>query len=356
MNKIGLVYWSRHFPKYMQKVVREYLTDKPSIRAEYMEYSREAQVQQKQRRELMYSTHQMTGPLLDRKDKEQFVFQTYSDHLPWIENKNYPEYEIPFEDVIMECAQRIADTGKIIDFWWSGGVDSTSALTAFNEICPKQLHVIIGKHTEYPEYYDRLVKHLDHSVNESNNVLGKDANPKEHILCTAMCADLLFGGSNWNEEEGDESWNKAKDGWEAKRQYKLAASSWKFISEFQGNKLDIDNYMPIYILEPMEKWAINKWRRDEIIFFNSDQTSKKHYLKCKMYMRDYLSKYHPDWYAYGKNKEISLPRAQALPNYGATTYKTRIWAITQDGDIIHEDNIKEYNWRDFLHQYKEEWY
>ena len=75
MNKIGLVYWSRHFPKYMQKVVREYLTDKPSIRAEYMEYSREAQVQQKQRRELMYSTHQMTGPLLDRKDKEQFVFQ-----------------------------------------------------------------------------------------------------------------------------------------------------------------------------------------------------------------------------------------------------------------------------------------
>ena len=32
MNKIGLVYWSRHFPKYMQKVVREYLTDKPSIR------------------------------------------------------------------------------------------------------------------------------------------------------------------------------------------------------------------------------------------------------------------------------------------------------------------------------------
>ena len=96
MNKIGLVYWSRHFPKYMQKVVREYLTDKPSIRAEYMEYSREAQVQQKQRRELMYSTHQMTGPLLDRKDKEQLVFQTYSDHLPWIENKNYPEYDYFF--------------------------------------------------------------------------------------------------------------------------------------------------------------------------------------------------------------------------------------------------------------------
>ena len=54
----------------------------------------------------------------------------------------------------------IANSGKTIDFFWSGGLDSNVAmLIAFNELgLEKQLHVIMGGKLESPDLFEKIVR------------------------------------------------------------------------------------------------------------------------------------------------------------------------------------------------------
>ena len=122
------------------------------------------------------------GPptIADRYHEKKFVF---NHDCSWLPDVKFEYKKVgTFEEVCLESAQLLANTGKTIDFHWSGGIDSTTALVALNEVCPKQLHVICNKYSivEYPDYYDKVVKYLDHTVDDKDNVLGV-GNPQKNV-------------------------------------------------------------------------------------------------------------------------------------------------------------------------------
>ncbi len=393
MSRIGksVVFWSRPFIQYMreksyshfgvsleylnhswggrdawknyQKTKKLFLKDHPEVRHLWQDWRRE--------RLALHKIGFDKGVILHRKTNEQYTFNTSVKTLncPWLEYKHYPEVEnFDVTDALIASAEILASQGKTIDFFWSGGIDSTSALVALNEICPKQLHVIIGHSTEYPDYYNKVVKHLDHTINVDNNTF-KEASPDKHILCPCGHGDEVFGSSGPGKAnlQYEDTPDKIYETWELKREYKWPTGTLRFMLDWEGDKMDMSNHMPIYVLPPMEKWMVNEhmkgWREalifgpmdenDPYTFLNGVNNMRDvNYLRMKMPLRDHIYKFTKDKeYAYGKTKEVSLPRGQTLnkPEY-------RVWGILDDGTILTKDNISSYDWRDFFHHYKEEWY
>ena len=92
--------------------------------------------------------------LIDRKGEDQFLFNTNTPLIKWIPFQEYTKRS--FADCMFESAQHIANSGKTIDFFWSGGLDSNAALLAFNELgLEKQLHVIMGGKLESPDLFEK---------------------------------------------------------------------------------------------------------------------------------------------------------------------------------------------------------
>ncbi|SVA15090.1 uncharacterized protein METZ01_LOCUS67944, partial [marine metagenome] len=260
-----------------QKRKKLFLKDHPEVRHLWQDWLRH-------RRKL----HQVgfdKGIVLNRRTNEQFTFNTSVDtlELPYLEYKHYPEVEnFGWSDLMMKSAEILASKGKTIDFFWSGGVDSTAALVALNEICPKQLHVIIGHSTEYPEYYDKVVKHLDHTIVLDNNTFGT-ASPDKHILCPCGHGDEVFGSAGFGRcnLKYEDTPDKIYKTWELKREYKWTSGTLRFILDWEGDKIDMSNHMPIYIQPPLEKWMINehmKGWREALIFGPMDENNPDTFL------------------------------------------------------------------------------
>ena len=75
-----------------------------------------------------------------------------------------------------------------------------------------------------------------------------------------------------------------------------------------------------------------------------------------MPLRDHIYKFTKDKeYSYDKGKEVSLLRGQVLKNRVDYEHEYRVWGILDDGTMLTKDNIEQFNWRGFLHHYKEEW-
>jgi hypothetical protein len=396
MDKYRLVFFGRPFIKYMRVksyshfgVSKDYIKQSwtgpnafkkfnESDKLFFKEYPEIRHLWQDWRKE-RNALHKMgfdSGVLLNRETNEQYTFNSNVDVLnqPWIEYKHYPEWEgDDVEDALMASAQILADTGKTIDFFWSGGIDSTAALIALNEVCPKQLHVIIGHSTEYQDYYDKVVKHLDHTINTTHNVF-KEASPDKNILCPCGTADEVFG-SNGHGKSANlyvTSPQHIYDTWEVKRKYKWCVGSLRYMYEWEGDKMDMSNHLPIYVQPPMEKWAVNQHRKGwreacGTIFGNMDENNPdtficvndmkdEHYLSFKMPLRNFIYKHTKDKeYSYSHGKVVSLVRGQDLLNRVEDRTDYRIWGILDDGSILTKDNIEQYDWRGFLQHYKEEW-
>ena len=308
------------------------------------------------------------GTPLNRLTDEQYVFNTstHTLNMPYIEYKHWPEWDMDDPtDAFMSSAEILASKGKTIDFFWSGGIDSTAALIALNEICPKQLHVIIGHSTEYPEYYDKVVRHLDHTIDTSNNVFSI-ANPDKNILCPCGQGDEVFGAPGMGKArlKYECTPELLYNGWELKREYKWTSGSLRFVQEFGGDKMDMNNHLPFYVQEPLEKWSINQHRKglngSELFTYNPkslpmNYLKDEYYVKFKIPMRNFIYKFTKDKkYAYEKGKLLSLVRAQPLPLHHPECPEPKVWGIIDDGTILTRDNIDQYDWRGFLHHYKKE--
>ena len=383
MQKYRMVFWNRPFIKYMREksyshfgVSKDYIkqswtgpdafkkfneSDKlffkenPEIRHLWQDWRKE--------RKILHMSGFDTGPVLNRKTNEQYTFNTSVKHLPWIEYKHYSEVDnLDVTDCLIDSAQRLADKGKTIDFFWSGGLDSTAALIALNEVCPKQLHVIIGESTEYPDYYDKVVRHLDHTINKENDVF-KEASPDKNLWCACGEADQMFGAMGFGKSrlKYEDTPEKVYLAWERRREYKWSSSSFRFLMEWGGDKMDMDNYAPIFCQPTLEKWSINehmKGLKEGKIFPTYDpiNPTDELYKKCKMPLRDHIYKFTKDKeYSYDKGKEVSLLRGQVLKNRVDYEHEYRVWGILDDGTMLTKDNIEQFNWRGFLHHYKEEW-
>ena len=371
MKKYNLVFWNRHFREHITKKMFRYFDvpkgtsmrdilrgdDYPQIKILFRKLA-------KSRLDMAKAGFD-TGTPFHRKTNEQYVFNTstHTLNMPWVEYQHYPEWDMDdVTDAMMASAQILADTGKTIDLFWSGGLDSTGALIALNEICPKQLRVIIGGYTEYPEYYDKVVKHLDHVIDDTGDLMSI-AKPDKHVYCPCGQGDELFGAPGIGLKSiaiHTETREKVLVNWELTREYKWATGGLRFMQEWSGDKMDMDNQLQLYAQKPLEKWGINQHRRglESELFATIPPKAvhweDEHYHKWKIPLRKFLYKFTKDEeFSFKKKKIMSLDRAQTNLQKYKHEKEYRVWAVLEDGTIITKDTVDQYDWRGFLCNIKE---
>ena len=312
--------------------------------------------------------------LIDRKGEDQFLFNTNTPLIRWIPFQKYPKRS--FADCMFESAQHIANSGKTIDFFWSGGLDSNAALLAFNELgLEKQLHVIMGGKLESPDLFEKIVRgRMDYTWDEtgSKNVTFGLAQTDKHILCSGSEGDTQFGAKGMSTTKGNTLENLF-DCRENKRRYYSSHNTWGWTTNYSGDWGDVNNYMPFYMYESIEKWLCNhviagdmvyyilegderpfsmcptpptleQWGDDWLKTGESPMTSvgQQMYKKCKMPLRDFT-------YNITKDKNLSYEIPKTLSGIRLSLDKPlNVIAITGEGHVIRDDNFNDFDWTPYI--------
>ena len=369
-NKKQLAWWSPAF----QRLLKEWVTNN---RLDLLDDLNNGILMEK---DVQWSwgfnpyVHPYGAQTIDRKEEITFWCNSSSNIKEWIPRKEWPEKT--FSECVFASAQSIADSGKTIDFFWSGGLDSTVMLLAFNELgLHKQLHVIMGGEPESSVLFDKLIKgRMDYTLALDENLTQSNVysipKPNEHVWTAGLEADMMFGGQPLGSHGNTVP--QSVDKWEAKRRFALSNRLLRFVSNYQGDKIDLNNQKTFYMQELMEKFAINHSISGKLVHYNLtsrgwgtfetwhrgageavNASSQKHYLKCKMPFRDFI-------YDFTKNEDISykMPkyvsemRLRFIPNPKVKTRKksppTRLIAVTGKGEVITRDNFIDYDWADYI--------
>jgi len=311
--------------------------------------------------------------LIDRKGEHEFLFNTNDALIKWFPFQEYPKKS--FADCMFESAQHIANSGKTIDFLWSGGVDSNAALLAFNELgLEKQLHVIMGGKLESPDLFEKIVKgRMDYTWDEtgSKNATYGIPQPDKHILCSGAEAECLIGAKGTPATKGNTLENSVKC-WEDRRRYYSAHHTWRYMANYSGDWVNTDNYMPFYMHESIEKWICNhtiagdqvwyilesddralelgtpptleQWGDDWLKTGESPMTSigQQMYKKCKMMLRDFT-------YDITKDKNLSYEKVKTLSGIRLSLEKPlNVIAVTGEGHVIRHDNFNDFDWTPYI--------
>ena len=321
----------------------------------------------------------LTG-LMDRKHETQFMYNTKFDH-EWIPYEEHPKQS--FTDCMFDAAKSVADEGKTIDLFWSGGLDSNAMLIAFNELgLHKQLRVIMGGSPESPELFDKLIKgRIDYVFADPNTQTETYslAKPDEHVWTTGIEADFMFGGTNLFSIDID-----IKDymrSWNFKRRYNWSNRLFRMIGNCNLNWVDIRNHKSFFTHPSIEKFVVNYTLSGEMVFYNladsgwdnsgqpglaqwlrtvglGDKHSKnqKHYLTCKMPIRDFVYNFTKDkTISYDAPKVISIFRMKfdkssdpSVTHIKKLMPESRNIAITGEGVVITRDNFSDYDWSEYI--------
>lgn len=311
------------------------------------------------------------GPI-DRLKEHQFLFNT-TPLIPIPEYKYHPEVNhLSIADILIEWAQMAADTGKLIELYWSGGLDSTAVLLALNEICPKQVKVIIGEQHEYPDLYEKVVKHMDHVIIDNTPKFYGYSQPDKNLLCSAAQADIVFGcmGIAYTlEDEPIKYKNVDRLGWYDTQRYLAGTNEMRFVTGFKGNWVDIENINKApYAYFPLMQKMINYDLNDELMYYRYYKPEKSpmwtpcvpNYHRCKKQLRDAIFKFTGDkQYSYYMEKVGSEGRltTQSILNWNASNYRNislevmGVLAIENNGNVIRYDNIDDCNVEELIHEF-----
>ena len=321
----------------------------------------------------------LTG-LMDRKHETQFMYNTKFDH-EWIPYEEHPKQS--FTDCMFDAAKSVADEGKTIDLFYSGGLDSNAMLIAFNELgLHKQLRVIMGGSPESPELFDKLIKgRIDYVFADPNTQTETYslAKPDEHVWTAGIEADFMFGGTNLFSIDID-----IKDymrSWNFKRRYNWSNRLFRMIGNCNLNWVDIRNHKSFFTHPSIEKFAVKHTLSGEMVFYNladsgwdnsgqpglaqwlrtvglGDKHSKnqKHYLTCKMPIRDFVYNFTKDkTISYDAPKVISIFRMKfdkssdpSVTHIKKLMPESRNIAITGEGVVITRDNFSDYDWSEYI--------
>ena len=315
---------------------------------------------------------QGAGLLAHRSHDKQYTYRTSTEHMPWIEYKQWPEVQnLTTDEIFIKAAESLASHGKTIDFFWSGGIDSTAALCALVEVCPKQLRILIGGGTEYEDYFNKVIKgNIDYEIDNDMSLYSM-AKADKHIWSWCGEIDQYTGGALYITDHDkllDTEWLFER--LEIQRESRFALRMFRFISDFPGDKIDMSNCLPFYTDPWIEKWMIREhhkrkdgtlwpfWAWNDLTATAPWENENAHddedfYLTCKKDMRNMIYNFTKDAeYAFGHQKYVSLDRAQRLTRTDSS-YKPRAIAITSEGDIITEDNKQNYSPKDLLVNWKE---
>lgn len=298
--------------------------------------------------------HHCSRNVIDRVGEEKFTLNT-KNIIGWVPFQEYPQ--ISFKDAMIESAQNIASKGKTIDFLWSGGLDSVAGLLAFIEAgLDKQLHIINGGAPESPEIFNKLIKdRIDYTLLPANDKdkLTSTARPDVRVLTTMSEMDPMFGNKSTMAGQGVvvDNW---PDMWKIKRQHFLSHQSWRWCSNFQGDKVDIDNYMPFALQEPLEKWLCNHVINEEMVYYDVSDKNwefgnincplEKHYKKCKKPMRDFIDEILKGKIPYLQEK---IPSGSLIKKLNKSTLD-RVIGVTDKGDVITPKSFYNYNFLKFI--------
>ena len=261
---------------------------------------------------------------------------------------------------MFETAQLIADEGKTIDFFWSGGLDSNAALLAFNELgLEKQLRILMGGRMESPDLFEKIVKgRMEYVWDETSTqaVVYGMARPDVNVLCSLGECDPMFGCKSNFAGRGIGVTDQFEC-WETKRRYYSSHNTWRYVTNFSGDWVDLDNYMPFVMQPPIEKWLCNHVVAGDMIYYDlthdgwgdwyktgeaPNAPSQEYYKKCKMMIRDFIYEIIGDRYlAYEQPKVASGLRLN-------TESSLRVLAITGDGQIVTHENFDEFDWAEYI--------
>ena len=299
------------------------------------------------------------GTLIDRAGEDHLTFYSKTC-VDWVPFQEYPKTE--FSDCMFETAQLIANKGKTIDFFWSGGLDSNAALLAFDEIgVQKQLRVIMGGRMESPELFEKIVKgRMEYVWDETSTqaVVYGLAQPDAHVLCSLGECDPMFGCKSNFAGRGVKVTDQF-DCWETKRRYYSSHNTWRYATNFSGDWVDPDNYMPFVMQPPIEKWLCNHVAAGDMVYYDLTHDgwgdwyttgeaygapSQKYYKKCKMMIRDFIYQLTGD-----RDLAYEQPKvASGLRLMGGAPSTLRVLAITGDGQIVTHENFDEFDWPTYI--------
>ena len=294
--------------------------------------------------------------LNDKLGEKEFLFNMSQDHYPTRVDYEYTNDLPSFSDIMFERAIELRDKGKVIDLFYSGGIDSVAILYALAEVCPKdQLRIIMGDETSinyYPKGYKEIVGHLSCEFADGN-IFGM-AHIDTNLFTTGCEAERLFGGvgyphsRNTNKERYtyEKDYDFHHDNWWNLTRFTWISCSMRYLQNINIEKFPIENYQPFYLCPALEKFSINNVLDRNMVWGANRWVTPEHFLKTKMELRNFIARWDKE-YAYSMHKTdmpLVVQREMILPI--PTNYN--VLAITGNGTIVSSKNIMDYMKRECL--------
>jgi hypothetical protein len=337
---------------------------------------------------LRKSTRPENTYLNDIQGETEFVFNMSMKHFG-----EPQEYEwtdgLPesLTDLIMDKAKSIADMGKKIQILYSGGVDSSLAVIALNEVCEKdQLEIIMGRYEgggiadrnsnqasgtpieNNPWMFNNIIKHLDWKFTENLNGY---CDPNQYVFVTGCEADRLFGSTGYTKmtqysrpdgedykiyvgepptDENPEHWQWNQDRWWGITRYTYLIQSFRLLENISNDYIDLNNFQPMFFDRRMLQFAINLHIEKKHKWYNCGGLAKQeHFMNGKMWVRDAifdLTKNKEQ--AYGMIKTASCEADINKKNVSPCWRNNEVLAITENGTVVNKRNIMDYLNRESL--------
>ena len=314
--------------------------------------------------------HPRTNCINDSLGERDFIWpmDNMSKHFSRIDYRYYDEIDkYDFKSLMFMRAQELAEKGKQIDVFYSGGLDSTAMLLAFREVCDRgQVRVLTGGDEPLRIGPRSLIDYVlsgPHVIDKTGDLYGI-ASPDTNVYTTGTEIDCLFGStgnpivlrgcirdkkslygytdthdvnnkSDFHKKENDD-WNY--DNWWDFQRYFNRTRAFRFIKNFSGEKVDLSNHCDFYIGDNIYKWAINKHNKRQIVWFDQNQ---RHYmdvfLSSKMMLREFVGQLCDKDWAFNILKTATKFKKDSIVNP-----KNNIIAITNNGTIVTRENVGDY--------------
>ena len=303
-------------------------------------------------------TKYFSACLVDRNDEYKFIFDTHSqDTMLPFEYKKIDR----LEDLMYERAHELSKRNEIIQFFWSGGVDSTAALLVLKDVCPKEQFFVQMTPTsieENPLVWEKLVKNLPHKIYKGEHLFSV-ANTK-YLVVECGSADQLYNSSDVLNRQRSKfvsasrgflksTGSNLKRTWYIRRRFACVHRRYRFFAHSPQDQLKLDNIQPFYDSPDIEQYFMNKIIDGSLTYTirgavrpdgtYQDWTSSKSgpiYKTMKQEFRDILREFDKDM---GDNLLGALsirPNEKSLViRHEGGKARWGVMAITETGKVIH---------------------
>lgn len=275
--------------------------------------------------------------IIDRETLQHPIFKI-SSIVPIIKKEYNSEYDtITFEELCFKRASELCSMNNIIQFFWSGGIDSTCALSVLKEVCPENLNVFYTESSikeNYKFYKNYLESKKIHStfVTDDISSVGDD----DMIMCDCTNADMLWGDVRIeNVPIKYRNFIYSKDYYHYwYLRHRLIKQRFKLYKGYQKDTFNLSNYQPFYDTQDFEQLFLNKIISGELKAFN-----RKNSLGEKKAARNLIYKYTGDKdYAYNKECVTSIILGDSMTKnasvHGATQRIKFFLGIDSEGNVL----------------------